>query len=299
MNKYIDSDDDDKKKTPIKDKKYKKSPKDKYLFYCKSDDGHVLKSLIETLDQSKIQTACFIINKHGIYLETADLSNMQFFDLELSSENFRPYKYNHPESSFNLGLNIKDFNINLKSIKKKDNVILYILNKEQPYTLYITSDKEGQKNERKPVQSITVQPMTIEKISGYKNYIMGNCKNFQSMIKYIKTIKLKKKLVDIDVYNTHIKFHISTGYENIFGEDDDEDSKFLYKQTLNFEQLIPFIKINGLTNKLKLYIPDNSNNPLKFKLNVGNIGKLVIYIKTIKDEKENDENDDEGMEITV
>ena len=299
MNKYVDSDDE--KKNVQKEKKYKKSPKNKYIFYCKIEEGHALKSLITILDQSKIQTACFVINKDGIYLETTDTNKLQFFDLELSSDKFKTFKF-YNNSSINLGLNIKDFNTNLKSIKKKDNVILYILNKEQPYTLFITSDKEGQKNEKKPIQSINVQPMSIEKISGYENWIVGDCKSFQEMIKYIKMIKLKKKQVNIDVYNTYIKFYTNNGYENIMGDNDEDDSKFLYTQKLNFEQLLPFIKIAGLSSKLKLYIPEDKSNPLKFKVDVGIgngiIGKLLIYIKTIEEDKKDEETEQE-IEINI
>jgi len=51
-----------------------------YFFYCKISEGHVIKILIELI-QNNIKNGCFIINEKGIFLKMTDSNRRILIDL--------------------------------------------------------------------------------------------------------------------------------------------------------------------------------------------------------------------------
>ena len=94
------------------------------IFKAKTQEGYTIKILAELL-QHNIKTACLEIDKTGIALRMMDTQQRILIDLKLDYENFSIYKYKLKEKSF-LGINQNHFHKMLKSIKKKDSVVLFI-----------------------------------------------------------------------------------------------------------------------------------------------------------------------------
>ena len=68
------------------------------LFKAKTNDSHVIKVLIELL-QNNIQTGCFIISKDGIRFRMMNVDKCILFDINLESDNFEVYKFKTSEKT--------------------------------------------------------------------------------------------------------------------------------------------------------------------------------------------------------
>ena len=94
------------------------------LFTCKTNEAHVIKCISELL-QNNIKNTSFEIDETGIKLKMTDSNKKILIDLELYSEFFSLYKFNFPKKIY-LGLNQSHFYKMLKTIKKKDSIVLFI-----------------------------------------------------------------------------------------------------------------------------------------------------------------------------
>ena len=77
------------------------------LFKAKTNDSHVLKVLVEVL-QNNIQTGYFILSKKNIKFRMMNVDKCILFDINLDSDNFEVYKFKSEENLM-LGLNLTHF----------------------------------------------------------------------------------------------------------------------------------------------------------------------------------------------
>ena len=110
----------------LKKKKLKKKMEDN-IFRCKTNDAYVIKTLIELLHHA-IKIACFQITPSGIYLRMMNSNQNLLIDCNLKAENFQLFFFStHIENQcINVGINLSHFYRMLKSIKKRDNLVLFI-----------------------------------------------------------------------------------------------------------------------------------------------------------------------------
>ena len=93
------------------------------IFKAKTQEGYIIKVLGELL-QHIIKTGCFVLDKNGITLRMMDSHRKKLVDLRLEASKFSIYKFK-TDTKF-LGINLGYFYKMLKSIKKKDGVVLFI-----------------------------------------------------------------------------------------------------------------------------------------------------------------------------
>ena len=103
-------------------------------FKAKTQDAFVIKILFELL-QNNLRTACIELSQEGIKMRMTDYNRHILIDLNLSNENFAIYKCK-PEK-FYIGVNLSHVHKMLKTIKKKDNITMFI-DDEEPNSLCIT-----------------------------------------------------------------------------------------------------------------------------------------------------------------
>ena len=75
----------------------------------------------------------------------------------------------------------------------------------------------------------------------------------------------------------------------IFGDnDDDDDEKENVLQEFETEQLTRISKVSGLSTQIQIY--QSVNLPILFKSNIGNLGKIYVYVKdkTLQEDLLND-----------
>jgi DNA polymerase III sliding clamp (beta) subunit (PCNA family) len=246
------------------------------LFKAKTQEAYVIKILAELLSNN-IKTGCFVIDENGIYLCMMDSHKTILIDLVLKAENFSIYKFN--SKKMYLGINLVHFHRMARSIKKKDSIELFIEEKSQNDLGIKVIPKENNRTTISYVKIQSIQNLDIDIPVGYGKPIIVNSSDFQKMIKEMSSIGTTMKVVSS---NHKIEFACNAGgilkRKVQFGEDDEDDdlSAYEYSQEFITEQLCRITKLSGLGSNMQIY----TGKPLLFVSNVGNLGKISIYIKS-------------------
>lgn len=260
-----------------------------YILKAKTQEGYIIKILGELL-QNNIKTACFEVDSNGLKLRMMDSHRIILIDLFLDAENFSIYKFKSDHSLY-LGINLSHFHKMLRSIKKKDSLILFI-KEDAPNNLGIkVIPKENNRITTSYIKVQSIQNLDIELPIGYNKSIIVTSSEYQKMCKDINNIS---STINIRSKNLQIKFWCNAGSvysrEISFGEDcdssDEEDEEEEFVEDFETEQLIKIMKIAGLNKTLQIY--PKINLPLLIKSNVGNLGKLSIYLKNKKQIEEDE-----------
>ena len=83
------------------------------------------------------------------------------------------------------------------------------------------------------------------------------------------------------VYSREVSF----GELDADSDSEEEEEDVRYTDTFNTDQLCRIVKISGLSSNIQVFLKEGL--PMLFKTNVGNLGKLSIFIKS-KSQLEND-----------
>lgn len=252
-----------------------------YIFTAKTNDAYYFKILIELLSNN-IKTGHFKINEDFISLCSMDTNRKVLIKLRLLAENFTLYKYKGKERY--LGINLSHLHKMLRSIKKKDSLQLFIDSSNSNKLGIKVFPKDNNRVSTSFITIQTVQELEIDLPIGYSKPVIISSSEFSKMLKDLNNIGAETY---IDVKNFYVKFSCKTDgiFERIveFGEIDNEDDKEeifnIYSQKFTTEQLCKITKISGLSNQLKLYV----GKPIMFKSNVGNLGEIMIFIKSIEE----------------
>lgn len=254
-----------------------------FTFRAKTVEAHTIKSLSEVL-QSILTDACFTFDKDGVKLLTVDNKRPAhlFIHLSMSGESFDEYYCPIP---LTIGINLQHLYKMLKSIKKKDTIMLFI-SKKQPGSLGITT-----------IQSDSGQPVTsyikIQKLSQiigpipdeYSHPIHISTTTYQKMCKDMQGISSR-----ISVYSKGSYLRFSCEVEGMytrtvpFGDEDNDETIEEYEDVFFTKSLSQLLKVSGLNGRMQIYTPpvdSEFNTPLKISINTGDLGKLEIYIKSI------------------
>jgi proliferating cell nuclear antigen PCNA len=257
-----------------------------YLFRCKTIDAYIFKILMELL-HNIIKTACFEITPKKIGLRMMDSNRRTLIDLNLYAENFNFYYFseNIEGQVLNIGLNLNHFYKMLKSIKKKDQLILFIEeNKSSDLGIEIIP-KDYSRLTISYVKIQNIQNLEIALPDKYERSIlvMSNefCKMCKDMFNMSNTISIIAKKFTIEftcnvgsVYSRHV----------ILG--DTESQKFElasteeFKEDYDTEQLSRILKIAGLFNNINIHCA--LDMPLLLSSKVGILGEILIYLKSKK-----------------
>ena len=257
------------------------------ILKIKTREGYTMKVLSELL-QGYLKDSCFIVDEKGIRLVGVDKllsTGTVLIDLDLKSTSFAPFTLNHPDKRLSLGMNLMFLHKTLKPIRKKDYLTL-LLDSTRPTELGVKigqGDITG--NTMSHLVITNINPVEVDIPQGYRDPIKTTSKEFQK----IKTLNKMSKQVKVTSDGTTISFYAGT--ENLWsrqitlGEVDDTDSspqeqKNVYSQTFEMKKIVQLIKMAGLSNIVQIYI--GQNLPLKFELNVGTLGKICVYLKSME-----------------
>ena len=206
------------------------------------------------------------------------------FSVVLDAENFQIYKFK-PMNSLYLGLNLGHFYKMIKSIKKKDSIILFITS-ENPNDLGIkVVPKENNRITTSFIKIQNIQNLDVALPTGYGNPIIvpsneyqKMCKDMNSISQYVKVSAKKYSInffCDADsVYSREVSF----GENDTDSDTEEEEDEQGYEAEFSTDQLARIVKISGLGNNIQVYV--KKNLPMLFKTNIGGLGKLSIYIKS-------------------
>lgn len=245
-----------------------------FLFKCSTNDGFMFKILGEILHNT-LKVITLTINEKGIFSKVMDSHKKLLVDISMDAINFNYYNCKNPMF---FGINVSHLYRIISSIKKKDSISL-IIEEDNPTELQIVViPKEKDHTEISCISIQNIQSLDIDVPENYNYPVHVSSAKFQKMCKDM--LNIGKEIV---VYgsDTSISFRCETPgiYKKkvSFGE---ENSEEIPMYTFEVEQLVRISKISSLGNVLYVYLQENL--PLKLQSNIGNIGKISIYIKNFK-----------------
>lgn len=250
------------------------------MFKAKTNEGFLFKVMTELLLQN-IKTCCWILTDQGISLRMTDNLQKILLDIKLDGDNFQIYKFKYPTKKM-IGLNLQHLHKMLKSVKKKDTVEIFI-NEDNDNNFGIKIiPKDNTRITTSFIKIQNIQNIQVELEQTYSKPIIILSNDFQKMIKDMVTIGNK---IEITSTQHTINFNcIADGVysrEVMFGSpEEDETNDIKYKDTFYADQLHKLIKLSGLGQKLQIYT--ETNKPLFLNCNIGSIGVIQIYIKSIE-----------------
>ena len=177
------------------------------LFKAQTAEGYTIKVLADLL-QNNIKTACLLVNEGGLKLCMYDSHRRVCFSFTLDSENFQIYKFK-PVNSLYLGLNLSHFYKMIKSIKKKDAIIIFI-DEKSPSDLGIkVIPKENNRITTSYIKIQNIQNLDVSVPDGYSNPIIVQSNEYQKMCKDMASISQE---VQVTAQKYSIKFMRELGH---------------------------------------------------------------------------------------
>ena len=247
------------------------------MFLAKTSSAFTIKTLGEVL-QNILTDVCFEFSSQGIKLITMDNKEPSQLMIHLNLHHNRFEKY-HCDDVYNIGINLQHFHKLLKSIKKKDEITLFI-DPKHPDILKICTETDKQKS----LDNIKIQKLEkldIETVQGYdKHPHIIFTSGFQKLCKNITGINSK----EVKVYTKGNYICFSAEFEGFykreipFGEYDEWSEEEEYQDVFYSKSISQLTKITGLHQKMSIYT--KTDLPLKFSVDVGDLGRLDIFIKS-------------------
>lgn len=268
------------------------------IFTCKTNEAHVIKCLSELL-QNNLKNTSFQIDSKGIRLKMTDSNKKILIDLELEADKFTLYNFKSPKKLY-IGVNQSHLYKMLKTIKKKDSIVLFITDEKSTDLGIQIIPKEKNRITTSYIKIQTIQHLDIDVPDGYTTPVIVPSNEYQKMCKDMTNIS-SSIFVTSKRYN--IKFGSNAGSvysrEVVFGEKDEDDEKdYEVTQEFETEQLTRISKIAGLnsgSNNMQIF--QDENLPLLFRSSTGSLGKISIYVKS-KQQIEEDEQSHPGSKMT-
>jgi len=257
------------------------------IFKCKTNDAYKFKILAELLSNN-IKTGSFEITDKGISLCMFDRPRKIMIDLKLDMDNFSHFKLAVPV--LHVGVNLKHLYKILKSTKKKDSLQLFI-DRDRPTELNIRSyPKENTRITTSTLKILNLQHIQCEAPTNYNFPVNINATDFQKMCKEL--ISIGSSTIDVESRNGLIYFSsdadgiisrkVRLGEPNEGGEsesDSDESTCETYSASFATDLVQRFQKLANLGDTVQVYT--NKELPLLIKTNVGILGKIAVYVKSI------------------
>lgn len=264
-----------------------------YLFRCKTVDAYIFKILIELL-HNVLKTACFEITQNGIKLRMMDSNKRTLIDLSLDAPNFNVYYFseNIENKVLHIGLTLNHFYKMLRSIKKRDQLILFIEeNKSRDLGIEIIP-KDFSRITKSYIKIQNIQNLEIAVPRVVQQSILISSSEFSKMCKDMFNMS---NTIHISTKGTSIVFGCNVG--NIYSREVtlgntecypcQEINSILFEEDYDTEQLSRILKISGLHSHLTIFC--SCEMPILISSRIGILGIINIYIKS-KRQLEEDSN---------
>lgn len=253
-----------------------------YLFRCKTTDAYTFKVLTELL-HNIIKTACFEITTKKIVLRMMDSNRRTLVDLSMNAESFNLYYFSPLVESgvINIGLNLNHFYKMLKSIKKRDQLYLFIDDKNTSDLGIHIIPRDLSRVTKAFVKVQNIQNLEIALPESYDHSIFVASNEFSKMCKDMFNMSAS---ISITTKKYSIGFMCNVGSvysrEVILGETTLEEPAGYeaFTEDYDTEQLSRILKVAGLHSSL--IIKSKKNMPLQISSRVGVLGEITIFIKS-------------------
>jgi len=270
------------------------SDKSKYLLQLKTTDGFALKILSEFFS-SCLHRCIFEINSKGLCLNSVDSKEHRLLSMVLRQEKFIIFYNKNP---FAFDINSGHLYKIIKTIKKKDNVMLFVL-KDKPNKLGITissSSNSDESNESTSFIEISNSSPSNIMIPENKDEYRLTCtgKDFQKL----KSLASISNVMNIKAYDYNIVFYCDgevVSKKIRIGESDSKESPPLLEENIQTSYITSLNKIANMSSNVIIYI--RKDGMINIVFDILSLGEFNIFIKSHRViEEENNENEEEDDE---
>jgi len=235
-----------------------------------------------------IKTACFEITSEKISLRMMDSNRRTLVDLSLRSKNFNSYYLSSQveSSKLNIGLNLHHFYKMLKSIKKRDQLVLFIEESKSSDLGIEIIPKDHSRLTISYVKIQNIQNLEIALPEQYERSILVMSNEFSKMCKDLfnmsNTISILAKK-----YTIEFNCNVGSVYSRKVILGDTESQHFEsnhviedFREDYDTEHLSRILKISGLYNNITIHCANDM--PLQLMSKVGILGEIQIFLKSKK-----------------
>jgi proliferating cell nuclear antigen PCNA len=248
------------------------------IFRAKTKDGYILKVLSELL-QNNIRIACLEIKKTGIQMRMMDSHRHVMIDLELFADRFNIYEL--MKDDMYVGVNLTHFYKMIKSVKKKDALMLSIDDNNPDNLILTIFPRENNRITKSHVKIKTMQHIMVSPPTGYSNPVIIPSGEYQRTLKDMNSITGSSININMKKYSLTMSCWDEVySREVLFGEFDDDTQEY-YRDAFNMEQFLRTIKISGFSKNIQIF-SGAKNRPLLISSQIGDLGKIDIYMKSIE-----------------
>jgi hypothetical protein len=264
------------------------------IFEAKTHAAHDFKVLVDNLNFYLNNKGTFVINQEGIFLANDNIKKDVMCEVSLLAENFQEFTLNGPEISFSINLNMF-YNEMLKKIRKKYTITMQVVDEDRKKYFKIareSADNKGNHSSaRIPIVEIKKDVLTPP--TGYSLPINVLSKTFQQSCREITRPTSKK--IEITCWNNKVLKFFSNkdgvvDNEATFGSCGKELLIETFKCKCPANYIVHPTKLAGLSDTIKIYV--TKGLPIYYKMKVGSLGEIGIYIMTedqaVEDDDEND-----------
>jgi proliferating cell nuclear antigen PCNA len=247
------------------------------IFKAKTNEGYTIKVLSELL-QNIVRIACLELTQECITMRMMDSHRHILIDIKLKNTNFNVYEIVEKETMY-LGINLGHLYKMLKSVKKKDSLMLNIDNMEPEILTLVVYPKENNRISTSFIRIQSIQHINVPLPSGYNYPVIIPSGDYQRTLKDMNNIG---DTLTITMKKYSLKFSCSAqgiySREVLFGELDDNTEEY-YQDEFDMEQFIRILKIAGLSKNLQIF-SGGKTLPLLIVSQIGQLGDISIYIKS-------------------
>lgn len=260
------------------------------VFKCKTMDAYTIKMLFELL-HNNIKTGCFEIYRDKILLCMTDSNRRTLIDIKIFAKEFNLFILK-PEM-LRIGINVHHVYKMLRSVKKKDSMIMFI-KESNPTDLGIQIiPKDHTRLTTSYVRIQNLQNLEIAVPDSYKESVLVSSCEFAKMCKDMLQMS---NTIRISQSKYTIKFMCNLGSvysrEVILGETMLEgNEEVIFDDDFDVEQMLRIIKISSLSSTMNIY--SSPNLPLHIQTKIGSIGVINLYLKS-KTQIDTDETSNEA-----
>jgi hypothetical protein len=254
-----------------------------YEFYAETSSGYIIKVISEVLHNCLSNEFSMTLKESGIYSSNSDIRSTILISFNLNMEKFDTYKCINKKIIL---VNLKNFQKLLKSIKKKDSLILFIEKGSQKLGIRIITNVGNKKSDRITTDYLMFREVLTKVNTDETEYHFPKVipsGDFQKMCK--KAISIPTKVMSIKIQTTNYVSFFCDGGDPMSSNTEfgvlDVNEEDIYTNEFYKDTITQLMKIIGLSPKMQILAPKNHNSPvIKIKISAGSLGDVDIVIKS-------------------
>lgn len=246
------------------------------VFEAKTTDSYVLKNFFE-LNQLNVKNVVIEISANGIDITYTNSQNTVLIHSILYANRFQKYRFEGPHT-LHISIVASYIFKMLKSIKKRDTIILFIDDERNSEFGITVIPRDGDQKTTSYIKMQTSQCVQNVLPKGYSDSVLITPVEFN---KFIKDANIVGSDVEINANKYQIKVVCQGSVftkEIIFG-DSEYSAPYDTSDHYSTDQFIKITKLACLGNNIQLCTKEKY--PLLLKSQIGSLGDIHIYIKSL------------------